>query len=61
MPDRIIGHLEFVDGRRRPIYEDERGQFAMDDEGCRVDGVWLIPPEEQVDLPIIVGRKQDGA
>jgi hypothetical protein len=41
-----IAHVEFTDGIQRPVYEDERGQFVLDDEGIRVGGVWYIPPEE---------------
>lgn len=37
----------------RPVYEDERGQFVIDEDGCRIRGVWYIPPEECA-LPIIV-------
>jgi hypothetical protein len=46
MPNRIIGSRLFVDGTRRPIYEDAAGQYVRDDDGERVYGVYLIPEEE---------------
>jgi hypothetical protein len=30
----------------RPVYEDERGQFVIDDNVDLIDGVWLIPRDE---------------
>jgi hypothetical protein len=54
MSDPIIGRRLFVDGIRRPIYEDAGGQYVLDDDGERVYGVYLIPMEESCDLPIIV-------
>jgi hypothetical protein len=35
-----------VDCSRQPVYEDERGQYVVNDDGQRVPGVWYIPPEE---------------
>jgi hypothetical protein len=46
-----------VDGTRRPIYLDAKGPYVLDDNGERVYGVWLIPEEECVDLPVIVDEK----
>lgn len=37
----------------RPVFEDDRGQFIIED-GERVDGVWLLPADEAVS----VGRKR---
>jgi hypothetical protein len=54
---QLIGYQHFVDGTRRPIYEDARGQYVLDDEAERVYGVYLIPEEERCDPPVIV----DGA
>ena len=36
-----------------PVYEDERGQF-IEEDGERVDGVWLVPEEDRADTPVIV-------
>jgi hypothetical protein len=46
-----VAHIEFTDGVMRPVYEDACGQFALDDAGNRVDGVWFIPPDECPQLP----------
>jgi hypothetical protein len=53
MMDQMIGHREFVDGTRRPIYEDAHSQYVLDDDGERVYGVWLIP-EDDCDAPLII-------
>jgi hypothetical protein len=53
MNARTIGHRLFADGVTRPVYEDERGQFILED-GERVDGEWLVPEEDQADTPVIV-------
>jgi hypothetical protein len=42
MNARTIGHRLFTDSVLRPVDEDERGQFIVED-GERVDGVWLVP------------------
>jgi hypothetical protein len=44
MTPKVIGHPLFTDGTTRPVYQDERGQFIVED-GERVDGVWLAPEE----------------
>jgi hypothetical protein len=56
MIGQIIGYREFVDGPRRPVYEDASGQYVLDDEAERVYGVYLIPEEERCDPPVIVDR-----
>jgi hypothetical protein len=38
MTPRVIGQRLFTDGLTRPVYEDERGQFIVED-GERIDGV----------------------
>jgi hypothetical protein len=43
----------FTDGVPRPVYEDEGGQFIVED-GERIDGVWLVPEEDGADTPVIV-------
>jgi hypothetical protein len=50
----IIGHRLFVDGTRRPIYENAHGQYALDDGGQRVYGLYLISEDEGCDAPLIV-------
>jgi hypothetical protein len=55
--ERRIGHREFVDGTRRPIYRDEQGQYVLDDDGERVYGVWLIPEVGSYELPLIVAAR----
>lgn len=54
MADRILGNRMFIDGERRPIYEDDRGQYVLDPmDGSRTYGVYMIP-EDAPDLPLIV-------
>jgi hypothetical protein len=53
MSERVIGQRLFADGLARPVYEDERGQFIVED-GERVDGVWLLPEDDGADTPLIV-------
>ena len=48
-----IAYILCTDGTVRPVFEDERGQYVIDEDQCKVRGVWYIPPEECV-LPIIV-------
>ena len=49
-----VAYVQFTDTQWRPVYEDESGQFVIDDDGgCTIHGVWYIPPEECV-FPIIV-------
>jgi len=49
-----IAFVRFTGGAMRPVYEDERGQFVIDNDGNRVDGMWYISREE-CDEPIVVG------
>jgi hypothetical protein len=53
MSECYIGRRRFVDGEFRTAYEDELGQFVLDDDGEPVYGVWLAA-DEQVDEPITV-------
>jgi hypothetical protein len=46
MTNQIIGYRHFVDGIRRPIYQDAHGQYVLGDEGERVHGVYLIPEDD---------------
>ncbi len=51
---RIVGHVLFVDGVVRDVYEDAEGQqWVLGYAGERVYGVWLEP----ADAPLIVERK----
>jgi hypothetical protein len=52
-PPEPICFTEFTDGLMRPVCEDARGQYVIDDEGEQVYGFWFIPREE-ADLPLIV-------
>jgi hypothetical protein len=58
--DPIIGHCAFADGAMRPIYDNGRRQYVIDNDGYRVYGVWLIP-EDEPDLPLIVRADEDKA
>jgi hypothetical protein len=42
-----IGERLFTDGITRPVYEDEHGQFVLED-GERIDGIWLVADEPAV-------------
>jgi hypothetical protein len=53
MSERYIGRRRFVDGEVQTVYEDELGQFVLDDNRETVYGVWLAP-DEQVDESITV-------
>ena len=53
MSERVIGYRLSTDGLTRPVYEDERGQFIVED-GERIDGVWLVPEDDGADTPLIV-------
>jgi hypothetical protein len=44
--DPIIGNREFTDGAMRPIFDDGRRQYVIDDEGFPVYEAWLIPEEK---------------
>jgi hypothetical protein len=48
-----IGHRLFTDGVTRPVYEDERGPF-IEEDGERVDGLWLMLEGDQADTPVVV-------
>ena len=53
MTARTIGRRLFTDGVPRPVYEAERGQF-IEEDGERIDGIWLVPEEDQADTLVIV-------
>jgi hypothetical protein len=45
MTDRIIGHRLFADGVTRTVFLDAAGKQYVLDDGGRVIGVWVHPPE----------------
>ena len=58
MPTQPVAYTTFTDGVLRPVCEDERGQFVIDEDGCRIRGVWCIPLEECL-IPIIVSPRPE--
>jgi hypothetical protein len=52
-PPAPIGARVFTDGLTRLVYEEDQGQYVMDD-GERVYGLWLVSEDDFPDLPIIV-------
>jgi hypothetical protein len=53
---RLVAYVELAGGQRRPVWEDELGQYVVDEDGARVRGVWYIPRDE-ADTPIVVNAK----
>jgi hypothetical protein len=49
---------DYTGGSMRPIYDDGKRQYVIDDDGFKVYGVWLIPEDEPV-LPLIVPADED--
>ena len=41
-----IGYRDFVDDTRRAVFEDEIGQFVLDDDGKSLYGLWLVSKQE---------------
>jgi hypothetical protein len=58
MTPQVIGRRLFTDGLTRPVFEDDRGQFVVDD-GERIDGLFLVTEEDAANTPLIVPN-QDG-
>jgi hypothetical protein len=52
-PSEPVCFTEFPDGLMRPVFEDTRGQYVIDDDGKSVRGTWFIPRQE-CDLAVIV-------
>jgi hypothetical protein len=47
--DSISSLRLFTDGAERRVYEDAQGrQYVVDEEGRRLEGVWLVPAYEAV-------------
>jgi hypothetical protein len=62
MNDPVIAHVDFVDGVRRPVYEqlDGRQYVLLDEDGERVHGVWFLPPyASDMEPPLIVNDVVD--
>ncbi len=38
--DQVIGQRPFLEGIRRPIYEDAQGQYVLDNTGERACGLY---------------------
>jgi hypothetical protein len=57
LPREPIAYVEFADGVRRPVFDDGKRQYVLDDDGEPTYGVWFIPRDE-CDLPIIVDPHQ---
>jgi hypothetical protein len=55
MKDPIIGHVPYADGCEREVYHagDSR-QYVVNAAGLQVNGVWILTPEAESDLPIVV-------
>ncbi len=54
MNERIVGKVRFTDGTVRVVYQDEHGQFVLDDDFEPFYGVWILPAEEAQGEPVIV-------
>ena len=53
-----IGHRWFTDGVNRPVFADSDGhQFVLDHDGQPLDGVWLVPEENDLTAPIVVSAR----
>jgi|GEM_PF-2462115 len=54
MNERVVGKVRFIDGVVRVVYEDERGQFVLDDDFEPLYCVWILPAEDAQEEPVIV-------
>jgi hypothetical protein len=60
LTDPIIAYTTFLDGSKRPVFEQLDGrQYVLDDDAERVYGIWFIPPEETVLLIIVHAKCPD--
>ncbi len=55
MDEPILGYAQFIDGVRRPVYEDGDRQFVIVD-GKKVYGLFVVREKDRCDKPIIVGE-----
>jgi hypothetical protein len=51
MPCRLARFVDRWDSRT--FYSDGDRQFVIDDDVKKVFGVWIIPEEDQVDIPLV--------
>jgi hypothetical protein len=52
-----IAYTEFAGGAMRPVYEDDRGQFVIDDDGRRtVEGPSCVGKRNEVGQRELPGR-----
>jgi hypothetical protein len=54
MNEKFVGKRRFTDGEIRIVYQDERGQFVLDEDLEPVYGVWIFGAQDGVDEPVIV-------
>jgi hypothetical protein len=55
MPDQHLGYIDLVDGSRRLLCEEPDGRrLYVYDDGEQLYGVWIIPPEDAADVPVVV-------
>ena len=59
MIGQVIGYRMFPDGALRIIYEDNQGQYIVNDDGQRVYGVWFIPDMGAFKLPLTLDWPTD--
>jgi hypothetical protein len=52
--ERFIGRCRLTDGEVRLVFEDERGQFVLDDDEKPVYGTWINREEEAADAALMV-------
>jgi hypothetical protein len=52
IPIEPVCFTEFADGLMRPVFEDARGRYVVDDEGDPVYGIWWLPPESNAFLSV---------
>ena len=50
-----VAYVRFTDGVMRPVYEDERGQFVVDADECRIRGLWYLPRDEYDPPTVVLG------
>lgn len=51
--DPVVAYIVCTDGEKRPVFEDQVGQYIIDQDGDVWRGVWYIPPDG-ADDPIVV-------
>jgi hypothetical protein len=55
---RPIAQVPFVDGVVRAVYEEsDSRQLVLGDDGKRVHGVWVLPPDEPQEVQHDASRR----